>query len=30
MVVAAAAAWNSKRHHPLVDSAIALLKTRYA
>lgn len=30
MVVTAAAAWNSERHHPLVDSAIALLKTRYA
>lgn len=28
MVVTAAAAWNAKRHHPMVDEAVAWLRTR--
>lgn len=28
MVVTAAAAWNTKRHHPMVDEAVACLKSK--
>lgn len=29
MVVTAAVAWNAKRHHPMVDEAVAWIRTQY-
>jgi DNA-binding transcriptional LysR family regulator len=30
MVVTATAAWNAKRHHPMVDAAVAWLRSQHA